>query len=138
MKTGRPSGKWRNETNVCQICANDCRNWSGLANQFCSKVWLETAKRAFEHPSQVVLCCGWIDMMYKHTRLVCFCLNISSKNRNPMDLGISDSTMMSAMVLESILSDSEKSVLSMLQKWPCAVTLFNPVNIYHVLYFCML
>ena len=55
-------------------------------------------------------------MMYKHTRLVCFCLNISSKNRNPMDLGISDSTMMSAMVLESILSDSEKSVLSMLQK----------------------
>ena len=62
---------------------------------------------------------GCMDMMYKHTgRHVCLCLNISSKNRNPMDLGISDSCVMSVTVLEYILSDSEKCVIDQ-------VTMFN-------------
>ena len=68
------------------------------------------AKFAVERPSKVVQCCGCIDMMYKHTGHICSCLNISSKNRNPMDLGISDSCVMSAVVLESILSESGKFV----------------------------
>ena len=53
-------------------------------------------------------------MMYKSTGHVCFCLNISSKNRNLKDLGISDSCVISAMVIESILADSEKCILNML------------------------
>jgi len=126
------------ETIVNQTCTNDSRNWSGLATQFSSKGWFETAKRADEHPSQVVLCCGCIDMMYSSTGHVCFSLNISSKDRNPMDLVISDSCVISAVVLESILSDSEKCALNMLQTWPCSVTVFIPVNIYHLLYFCAL
>jgi len=60
-----------------------------------------------------------MDMVYKHTGWhVCLCLNISSKNRNTMDLGISDSCVMSVMVLEYILSDSEKCVIDQ-------VTMFN-------------
>ena len=43
-KTNQPLGKWRNKTNVCQICANDSRNGSGLAPQFWLKVSFETAK----------------------------------------------------------------------------------------------
>ena len=53
-------------------------------------------------------------MMYKHTKHVCFCVNVCSKNRNPLDLGISDSCEMYAVVLESILTVSENSSLNML------------------------
>ena len=57
-------------------------------------------------------------MVYKHTGHVCFCLHISSQNRNTMDLGISDSCVMSVTALEYILSDSEKCVIDQ-------VTMFN-------------
>jgi hypothetical protein len=54
------------------------------------------------------------DIMYKPTGHVCFYLNVSSKNRNPLDLGISDNCEFSATIIEFILSDSEKCALNML------------------------
>jgi len=47
-------------------------------------------------------------MMFKHTGHVCFCLNITSKNSNPMNLEISDIYAMSVVILDSILSECGK------------------------------
>jgi len=109
-KTGQPSGKWRNETNVCPTAPMILGVEVALQLSVDRKCDLRYPNLLLNIPLRLWGAVAVSTWCSKHTGHICSSLNISRKNRNPMNLWISDSCVMSAMLLESILSDSEKCV----------------------------